>query len=75
MRKLYYLIALIFLFTFNNVFSGNYNDSIPEQCSNTTGGALVLSHANAQFGATSNGTLKIDFFGDLDLSTEFVDVL
>src|SRR5690606_35184659 len=28
-----------------------------------------------QFGATSNGTLKIDFFGDLDLSTEFVDVL
>lgn len=75
MKKFYYLLTVVFLFAFNNAFSGNYHDSIPEQCSNTTGGALVLSHANAQFGATANGTLKLDFFGDLDLSTEFVDVL
>ncbi|MCW8940550.1 MAG: hypothetical protein OQJ88_07820, partial [Flavobacteriales bacterium] len=75
MKKIYSLLLVSFLFAFNHLSAGNYHDSIPEQCSNTTGGALILSHTNAQSGATSNGTLKVDFFGDLDLSTEYVDVL
>ncbi|MDF1676444.1 MAG: fibronectin type III domain-containing protein [Vicingaceae bacterium] len=75
MKKIYSLLIVSFLFAFNYLNAGNYHDSIPEQCSNTTGGTLILSHTNAQSGATSNGTLKVDFFGDLDLSTEYVDVL
>ncbi len=75
MKKIYSFLIISFLFAFNYLSAGNYYDSIPEQCVNVTGGSLVLSHTNAQYGATSNGTLKIDFFGDLDLTTEFVDVL
>ena len=67
------LIIFLFIGISTQVDAQNYNVTLPQQCSPTTGGSETLIFPNTPLGAVTSGTLEIEVFGDLDLSNEYLE--
>ena len=67
-------IMAIMLFASGPNAYGQYTDSIPQVCNNVSAGTEVITHQMTPLGVTGNGTLKVNYYGDLGLSTEFIEV-
>ena len=67
------LLGLLMALCFGSVsYAQNFYMS-QSNCTNVTGGTLSYTFGSTA-SATGNGTLTIDYQGDLDASTEYFDV-